>query len=216
MDEPSASEAQQTSGQPDLPHDATVPVSQDEGTGGPVATPSPPVRVLDAPNEAVPAVAPTQESVATGSIPAAHKRRAWSRLQGSNWRLFLVRFLSAGLAVTITVVIVPGLSFTDWHWGQIAVVGLAFGLLNAIVKPLLQFLVLRYIFSSYGIVVVLINVLMLVLLAKLVPGTFQATGLLPVILGGLVLGIVGLLLDTLLGANPPVLDREYKERNGLK
>lgn len=216
MGEPSEVEDQQTGGQPDPARDAAAPVSPDEGTGELVVPASPPVRVLDAPNEAVPPVAPTEESVATGSIPAAHKRRIWSRVHGTNWRLFLVRFLSAGLSVTITVAIVPGLSFTDWRWGQMAIVGLVFGLLNAIVKPLLQFLVLRYIFSSYGIVVVLINVLMLILLAELMPGTFEATGLLPVIVGGLVLGIVGLLLDTLLGANPPVLDRDYKERNGLK
>lgn len=216
MDEPSKVENQQTGGQPDLHRDAPAPVTNDEAAGGLVVPASPPVRVLDAPNEAVPAVPPTAQSMATGSIPAAHKRRIWSRVHGTNWRLFLVRLLSAGLSVTITVAIVPGLSFTDWRWGLIAVVGLVFGLLNAIVKPLLQFLVLRYIFSSYGIVVVLINVLMLVLLADLMRGTFESTGLLPVIVGGVVLGIVGLLLDTLLGANPPVLDRDYKERNGLK
>jgi hypothetical protein len=30
-----------------------------------------------------------------------------------------------------------------------------------------------------------------------------------------VVGVLGLFLETLLGATPPVLDRDYKERNGL-
>lgn len=179
-------------------------------------TARPPAPGLDAPNEAVPTTAPAEESAASGSIPAAHKRRVWSRLEAYNWRLFLVRFASAALSVILTVLLVPGLSFTEWQWGQFAAIGIIFGLLNAFVKPLLQFLVLRFIFSSYGVVVVLINVLMLLLLAEFMPGTLETTGVLPVILGGVVLGIVGLLLDTLLGANPPVLDRDYKQRNGLQ
>ena len=34
--------------------------------------------------------------------------------------------------------------------------------------------------------------------------------------GGVVVGILGLIFETLLGATPPVLDRDYKERNGLR
>ena len=36
------------------------------------------------------------------------------------------------------------------------------------------------------------------------------------VFGGVVVGIMGLIFETLLGATPPVLDRDYKERNGLR
>ncbi|MCU0262735.1 MAG: phage holin family protein [Candidatus Nanopelagicales bacterium] len=167
-------------------------------------------------NEAIPAVPPEAGTARVGSIPAAHARAVWSRLQASNWRLFLIRFLCAGLAVVVTVAIVPGLGFTGWTWGQFTRIAVIFGLLNATVKPLLQFLVLRFIFSTYGIVVVIINMLLLLLLAAILDDTFEVFRPLALVLGGLVVGVVGLILETLLGATPPVLDRDYKERNGLR
>ena len=33
--------------------------------------------------------------------------------------------------------------------------------------------------------------------------------------GGALVGALGLILETLLGATPPVLDRDYMDRNGL-
>jgi putative membrane protein len=151
-----------------------------------------------------------------GTIPAAQARAVWSRLQASNWRLFLIRFLSAGVAVVLTVAIVPGLGFEGWRWGDFTRIALIFGLLNATVKPLLQFLVLRFIFSTYGIVVVIINALLLVLLGAILDDIFRVYRPVSLLVGGAVVGILGLVLETLLGATPPVLDRDYKERNGLR
>lgn len=172
-------------------------------------------RVLAAANEAVPEEPPKVGTGPTGSIPAAESHRAWSRVQALNWRLFLVRGLSAGLAVVLTVVLLPGLGFVGWQWGEFLRIAVVFGLLNAIVKPVLQFLVLRFIFSTYGIVVALINAALLVLLGRLLPGTFEVYRPVALLFGGLVVGILGMVFETLLGANPPVLDRGYKERNGL-
>jgi putative membrane protein len=137
-------------------------------------------------------------------------------VQASNWRLFLIRFLSAGIAVVVTVAVVPGLGFNGWRWGEFTRIALIFGLLNATVKPLLQFLVLRFIFSTYGIVVVIINTLLLLLLGAILDDTFRVYRPISLVVGGLVVGILGLIFETLLGATPPVLDRDYKERNGLR
>lgn len=182
----------------------------------PMIAASPRAAGPDQPNEAVPAVAPEEGSLAIGTTPAALSRRVWARAQASNWRLFLIRFLSAGIAVVATVAFLPGLGFTGWRWGTFTQIGVVFGLLNATVKPLLQFLVLRFIFSTYGIVVVVINTLLLVLLATILEDTFVAYRPFSLLLGGALVGALGLVLETLLGATPPVLDRDYKERNGLK
>lgn len=170
---------------------------------------------LEVRNEAIPAVAPKAGSGPVGSIPAAHGRAAWTRVQAYNWRLFLIRFLCAGLAVVLAVALVPGLGFVGWSWGQFTRIAIVFGLLNATVKPLLQFLVLRFIFSTYGIVVVVINALLLLLLGAILEDTFEVYRPVSLLIAGLVVGVLGLVLETLLGATPPVLDRDYKDRNGL-
>lgn len=172
-------------------------------------------RVLDVPNETVPEEAPQAGSAAVGSIPAAEARRSWTRGQLMNWRLFLLRAVSGGLAVAVTVLLLPGLGFTGWRWGELLEIAVVFGLLNALLKPVLQFLVLRFIFSTYGIVVVLINAVLLVVLGLLLPDTFEVYRPVALLFGGLLVGVLSMVFETLLGANPPVLDRDYKERNGL-
>jgi len=167
------------------------------------------------PDEAIPADPLKVGTGPVGTIPGARGRRAWARAQAANWRLFLVRFLCAGLSVVATVAVLPGLGFVGWQWGQGLLIAFVFGVLNATVKPLLQFLVLRYIFSTYGVVVVIINTLLLVLLAAILDDTFVAYRLISVFAGGALVGVFGLVLETLLGATPPVLDRDYMDRNGL-
>jgi putative membrane protein len=125
-----------------------------------------------------------------------------------NWRLFLVRVLTSGLAVVVTVVLLPGLRFDQWGWGEFVLIGLVFGLLNAVLKPLIQFFALRYLIASYGLVVVLINALLLALLSWILGGEIQGRGVLAYLIGGLLVGVIGLLLDTIAGATPPILDRD--------
>jgi putative membrane protein len=150
-----------------------------------------------------------------GSIPAVTASHAWAKGQWSNWRLHLVRFISAGLSVVLAVALVPGLSFTSWRWGEGLEIALIFALLNAFVKPLLQFMALRFLFSSYGIVIVLINTLLLMLLARVLNDSIEFKSLLALLVGGALVGLIGGALDAMLGANYPMLDRDYKERNGL-
>jgi putative membrane protein len=150
-----------------------------------------------------------------GSIPAVSASRAWAKGQWSNWRLHLVRFVSAGLSVLIAVALVPGLSFTAWRWGEGLEIALIFALLNAFVKPVLQFASLRFLFSSYGIVIVLINTALLLLLSWIMDDSVRATSLLALLVGGALIGLIGGAVDAMLGANYPMLDRDYKERNNL-
>lgn len=150
---------------------------------------------------------PANGSAAT--VPAVARHRRLLRNHTVNLRLALVRLLGSGLTALLTVVITPGLRFTDPTWWRLLVIALLFGLLNAVVKPILQFFVLRYIVSTYGAVVVLINMLLLWLMDELSDGFIAINGVFPLVIGGVLLGLLGLIIDTLLGANPPMLDSRF-------
>ena len=194
--------------------DATAAGAAVQASDAPAAPPAPNPRAVnpDMPRDMTP---PKEGSQRTGSVPAVDARRQWARRQWSNWRLYLVRAISAGVSVILAVAIVPGLSFSGWRWGQGLAIAVVFAVLNAVVKPALQFLSLRFLFSSYGIVIVLINTLLLALLDWILGERIEASGVLPVLLGGALIGLIGAAIDAMLGADPPPLDREYKERNGL-
>jgi putative membrane protein len=125
-----------------------------------------------------------------------------------NWRLWLVRIITNALAVIVTVLVLPGLRFERYYLGFFVLTGLLFGLMNAFIKPLIQFFALRYLVASYGFVVIAINAFLLYLLSLILNETISARGLVSLLVGGLVVGTLGLVFDTLAGATPPILDRQ--------
>ena len=129
------------------------------------------------------------------------------RADAGNWRLLLVRTLTSGIAVAVTVFVVPGLSFRHWQHGEFFLVAVLFGLLTALIKPVLLFVALRYVVVSYGLVLVVVNTVLLWLLSVLLGHLIHARDLVAVLLGGIVVGVVGTLLDAIAGVTPPILDR---------
>ncbi len=127
----------------------------------------------------------------------------------ANWRLWLIRIITNGLAVVVTVLVLPGLRVDRWYLGIFVLTGLVFGLLNAIVKPIIQFFALRYLVVSYGFVVVLINALMLAMLSWILGDELAWRGILPLLLGGLLVGALGLVFETIAGASPPIFDHDH-------
>ena len=113
------------------------------------------------------------------------------------------------IAVAITVLVLPGLDENSGHpvLGYLGL-GLLFGVINALVKPAAQFVALPFLLGSMGLVVILIDILVFFLLNEITPTLLDATGLLSIVLGGVLLGVLSFLLDNLLGLTPPVvLDR---------
>ena len=79
---------------------------------------------------------------------------------------FLLRAAVTGLALWVVTLIVPGISFvggdtTLQRIGIVLVVSVIFGLVNAIVKPLVQFLSIPLYILTLGLIHVVINALML-------------------------------------------------------
>jgi hypothetical protein len=82
------------------------------------------------------------------------------------------------------------------------------GILNALLKPILQFLTLQFIFVTYGLVIVLVNTLLLLSLSFLFQSLFAVDNLLWALVGGLVLGLVSSFLESLLGLTVPIVPEE--------
>jgi putative membrane protein len=122
-----------------------------------------------------------------------------------NWRFLLVRILMNAIALAITAAVTPKIYFVDrsaWNW---LLMSLMLGVLNALLKPVLQFLTLPFIFVTYGLVVVLVNALLLWLLSLIFPNRFAVENVWWALLGGLVLGLVGSFLESLLGLTMPIV-----------
>lgn len=132
-------------------------------------------------------------------------------LKQFNWRFLLVRIVVNALALAITAAIVPKIYFVDksvWSWLLMAVV---LGVLNALLKPMLQVLTLQFIFVTFGAVLVLMNAVILLLLSALFPSRFAVDSVLWALVGGLVLGLLSSFLESLLGLTMPLVPDEPVE-----
>lgn len=132
-------------------------------------------------------------------------------LKQFNWRFLLVRILVNALALAFTAAVTPKIYFVDKTVSNWVLMALMLGVLNALLKPVLQFLTLQFIFVTYGLVIVLVNALLLLLLSFLFPARFAVDNVLWALVGGLVLGLVGSFLESLLGLTMPIVDDEPAE-----
>jgi putative membrane protein len=128
-----------------------------------------------------------------------------------SWRMLLVRVLVNAMAMIATALLVPRIYFLDRSVGSLLLVAAVLGVLNAFVKPVIQFATLRFIFVTYGVVVALINGSILVLVGLILPRRFEVDGILWALVGGAVLGLFSSVLENLLGLTPPIVSDKYPE-----
>ncbi len=123
-----------------------------------------------------------------------------------------MRVIVNALALLVTAALLPGISFVDKTARNLIFLAVILGILNALIKPIIQFLTLRFIFATYGLVVAVINAVLLVLLEFLFPTRFAVDGLiLGALLGGAVIGILSAVLENLMGLTPPIVAERYPD-----
>jgi len=144
-----------------------------------------------------------------GQIPVPRRSFAAPAIQRLRyelrWKLLVARLAVSIVAVILTVLIVPGITIDARFWLWAAVLGAVFGVLNGVVKPILQVLLLRYLFRSYGLVIILINTAMFWLLELLVSPLDIDNGF-TLVAGGVVIGVLVTVLEALVGITMPVVD----------
>lgn len=79
---------------------------------------------------------------------------------------FLLRAALTGFALWVVTLVVPGIRFTGFdstlqEIGVIFVVGVIFGLVNAVIKPIVQFISIPLYILTLGLIHIVINALML-------------------------------------------------------
>ncbi len=127
------------------------------------------------------------------------------------WRVVAARVVVNGLAVALVVLIMPGVHESTGHpvLGYL-LLGAIFGLVNAFVKPAVQFVALPLLAGSMGLVIVVVDIVTFGVLDA-VTSVIRTSGAVWVILGGVLLGLLSYLLDNLLGLVPPIVPDEPEE-----
>lgn len=130
-------------------------------------------------------------------------------LKGFNWKVLLIRFVVNVLALGITVLVVPKVSFVDRQFGTVTLLALGLSILNVLIKPILQFLTLNFIFVTYGFIVILINTLVLYLLTFVSGGRFAIDSFFWAVVAATLLGLLSSAFENLLGATLPIIPENY-------
>ena len=122
-------------------------------------------------------------------------------------RFFLRWFINA-VALLAAAFVVPGIRLTASatspglnEWMTLAIVALIFGLINAIIRPVVVLLTLPLTILTLGLFVFVINALMLLLtsgIAQALDLGFRVQGFGSALLGALVISVVGFVLGRLL------------------
>jgi putative membrane protein len=135
-------------------------------------------------------------------------RKRMDFLEHFRWKILVLRFAVNALALLATTLLVKNIYFVGDSLGQklgsLLLMAAMLGVLNALVKPVIQFLTMPFLFASYGLIVVVINALMLKILALVFPYRYTVNGLLWALLAGALIGLISSFLENLLGVTPPI------------
>lgn len=106
----------------------------------------------------------------------------------------LINWLVSAIAIVISAYIIPGIRVPNFTTALIT--ALVLGILNAVIKPLLLLLTLPVNILTLGLFTLVINAVIILLVASLVP-EFQVDGFLAALLFALVLSVINSLLINL-------------------
>ena len=112
---------------------------------------------------------------------------------------FLIRVVVNAIAIWITASILPGIQVIDNDLGTLLIVGLIFGVVNALIRPIVMLLTCPAVILTLGLFILVINGLMLSLTASLAGDRLTVDGFGTAILGGIIMGISGVILESVLG-----------------
>lgn len=114
---------------------------------------------------------------------------------------FIIRMVITAIALWAAVALIPGIAYDGAWWGLL-VVALIFGLINALVRPVLVLLSCPLIVLTLGLFIFILNAFLLWLTSQVsgaVGIDFQVTGFWAAVLGGIIVGVVSTVLNLVVG-----------------
>ena len=112
---------------------------------------------------------------------------------------FLQSWLINTLAVLAAVYIVPGIRFKDTSLLTPFITSLVLGILNAFIRPILEFFALPLLILTLGLFRLVINALLLYVVGLLLDRYFQVDNFWSAFLGALVISLIALILHAMTG-----------------
>jgi len=122
---------------------------------------------------------------------------------------FLIRLLVTAAALWVAVRLLDGITY-EGSWVGMLGVALVFGLVNAIIRPVLYFLTCPFIIATLGLLIFVINALMLLLSARIANGlgiAFHVDGIGTALVGAVIVSVVSAVLSVF------VSDEKHGKRN---
>jgi putative membrane protein len=110
---------------------------------------------------------------------------------------FLVRLIFTAAALWVAVRLLEGITY-EGSWAGLLVVAVVFGLVNAIIRPILYFLTCPFIAATLGLLVFVINAVMLLLTAAFSRSLgidFRVEGFVDALVGAVIIGVVSAVLS---------------------
>lgn len=105
----------------------------------------------------------------------------------------IIRWIVIALAVAITAWLMPGMQIQGGISGLL-LISLVFGLINAIIKPIIQLLTCPLVLLTLGLFTLVINALMLMLTAHFLPQYLSLDGFWAAFWASIVISIVTAIL----------------------
>lgn len=114
-------------------------------------------------------------------------------------RNFVIRVIINAVAIAVTALLIPNIHIADNNIGTLLVIGLVFGTVTALLKPILIFLTCPAVILSLGLFILVINGLMLLITDSLVGDWLVIEGgIWTAMLGGILIALVSMILEALL------------------
>lgn len=123
----------------------------------------------------------------------------------------ILRVVIYAVGIALVAKLVPGIHILGDNLSTLLIIGFVFGVLNAFVKPILKFLTCSLILITLGLFVLVINALMLLITAALIPARLQIDGFFPAFVGGIAMSIISMILERILGVNDHPRPRRKKK-----
>jgi putative membrane protein len=110
---------------------------------------------------------------------------------------FLLRVLINAVALWVATALVPGILY-EGGWSTLLLVALVFGVLNAVIRPILMFLTCPLMILTLGLFTLVLNAAMLLMTSSLSRALglgFYVNGFWPALAGGVIISIVSIVLS---------------------